>query len=269
MDHNSSSSSSSSNSNSSSSSPPATASAPSAGKSSSTSSSLWRPIALDCDSPTPQSPTREDHSIASPAKNFSVRSLLSSVHSGVRSSVHSSVHSGVHSGDHAAGGSPSVETLSRRMNDVFSRRLSLLSYGLGVFPGHQHHHQHHAATFPSLIPFHPDLLRRHSMSFPGVHNAHPLVGDCYAEASGSIGSGGVGDGGDGGNGGSTDAFSCVKCEKMFSTPHGLEVHARRSHNGKRPFACEICNKTFGHEISLNQHRLAIHPPIIQSHLLPI
>ena len=25
----------------------------------------------------------------------------------------------------------------------------------------------------------------------------------------------------------------------------------------RPFACELCNKTFGHEISLNQHR-AIH-----------
>ena len=23
----------------------------------------------------------------------------------------------------------------------------------------------------------------------------------------------------------------------------------------RPFACELCNKTFGHEISLSQHRL--------------
>lgn len=51
-----------------------------------------------------------------------------------------------------------------------------------------------------------------------------------------------------------DVYSCIKCEKMFSTPHGLEVHARRSHNGKRPFACELCNKTFGHEISLTQHR---------------
>ncbi len=29
---------------------------------------------------------------------------------------------------------------------------------------------------------------------------------------------------------------------------------RRSHNGKRPYACELCNKTFGHEISLSQHR---------------
>ncbi|ENN79587.1 hypothetical protein YQE_04049, partial [Dendroctonus ponderosae] len=54
-----------------------------------------------------------------------------------------------------------------------------------------------------------------------------------------------------------DVYSCIKCEKMFSTPHGLEVHARRSHNGKRPFACELCNKTFGHEISLSQHR-AVH-----------
>ncbi|KAJ6649898.1 Zinc finger protein [Pseudolycoriella hygida] len=54
-----------------------------------------------------------------------------------------------------------------------------------------------------------------------------------------------------------DVYSCVKCEKMFSTPHGLEVHSRRSHNGKRPFACELCNKTFGHEVSLSQHR-AIH-----------
>ena len=51
-----------------------------------------------------------------------------------------------------------------------------------------------------------------------------------------------------------DVYSCLKCEKIFSTPHGLEVHARRSHNGKRPFACEICNKTFGHEVSLVQHR---------------
>nr|XP_053626509.1 LOW QUALITY PROTEIN: uncharacterized protein LOC128684382 [Cherax quadricarinatus] len=54
-----------------------------------------------------------------------------------------------------------------------------------------------------------------------------------------------------------DVYSCIKCEKMFSTPHGLEVHSRRSHNGKRPFACEYCNKTFGHEISLTQHR-AVH-----------
>ncbi|KAM5298548.1 zinc finger protein Gfi-1b [Ctenodactylus gundi] len=50
-----------------------------------------------------------------------------------------------------------------------------------------------------------------------------------------------------------DAYHCVKCSKVFSTPHGLEVHVRRSHSGTRPFACDICGKTFGHAVSLEQH----------------
>ncbi|XP_026863531.1 growth factor independent 1A transcription repressor b isoform X1 [Electrophorus electricus] len=50
------------------------------------------------------------------------------------------------------------------------------------------------------------------------------------------------------------AFKCIKCSKVFSTPHGLEVHVRRSHSGTRPFACDICGKTFGHAVSLEQHR---------------
>ncbi|KAL3878117.1 hypothetical protein ACJMK2_030489 [Sinanodonta woodiana] len=53
------------------------------------------------------------------------------------------------------------------------------------------------------------------------------------------------------------AYECVKCMKQFSTPHGLEVHVRRSHSGKRPYACDVCNKTFGHAVSLTQHR-AVH-----------
>lgn len=56
----------------------------------------------------------------------------------------------------------------------------------------------------------------------------------------------------------SDLYSCMKCEKMFSTPHGLEVHSRRTHHGKKPYACELCNKTFGHEVSLSQHRYAKH-----------
>ncbi|KAG7159345.1 Zinc finger protein Gfi-1b-like [Homarus americanus] len=65
-----------------------------------------------------------------------------------------------------------------------------------------------------------------------------------------------------------DVYSCIKCEKMFSTPHGLEVHSRRSHNGKRPFACEYCNKTFGHEISLTQHSRQLLSPLESDTCVP-
>ncbi|XP_061588606.1 growth factor independent 1A transcription repressor a isoform X2 [Cololabis saira] len=54
-----------------------------------------------------------------------------------------------------------------------------------------------------------------------------------------------------------ESFKCIKCCKVFSTPHGLEVHVRRSHSGTRPFECGICGKTFGHAVSLDQHR-AVH-----------
>uniref|UniRef100_A0A8C4S6Y9 Growth factor independent 1B transcriptional repressor n=1 Tax=Erpetoichthys calabaricus TaxID=27687 RepID=A0A8C4S6Y9_ERPCA len=52
---------------------------------------------------------------------------------------------------------------------------------------------------------------------------------------------------------SSETYHCITCSKMFSTPHGLEVHVRRSHNGSRPFSCSICRKTFGHTVSLEQH----------------
>ncbi|XP_062410975.1 zinc finger protein Gfi-1b [Sardina pilchardus] len=51
----------------------------------------------------------------------------------------------------------------------------------------------------------------------------------------------------------SDTYHCITCEKVFSTPHGLEVHVRRSHSGTRPFGCSICRKTFGHAVSLEQH----------------
>ncbi|XP_053138487.1 zinc finger protein Gfi-1b [Hemicordylus capensis] len=50
-----------------------------------------------------------------------------------------------------------------------------------------------------------------------------------------------------------ESYHCVICHKIFSTPHGLEVHVRRSHSGTRPFACDVCGKTFGHAVSLEQH----------------
>ncbi|XP_063067510.1 zinc finger protein Gfi-1b [Engraulis encrasicolus] len=52
---------------------------------------------------------------------------------------------------------------------------------------------------------------------------------------------------------SSNTYHCITCEKVFSTPHGLEVHVRRSHSGTRPFGCSICRKTFGHAVSLEQH----------------
>ena len=51
-----------------------------------------------------------------------------------------------------------------------------------------------------------------------------------------------------------ETFGCLKCKKVFGTPHGLEVHVRRSHSGRRPFACDMCGKTFGHSVSLEQHK---------------
>ncbi|XP_061888196.1 zinc finger protein Gfi-1b [Entelurus aequoreus] len=51
----------------------------------------------------------------------------------------------------------------------------------------------------------------------------------------------------------SDTYHCITCDKVFSTSHGLEVHVRRSHSGMRPFGCNICRKTFGHAVSLEQH----------------
>ena len=188
--------------------------------SASSTSALWRPIALDCDSPVPEaSGNAGNASAVASGRNFSVRSLLSSVAKKPEVSGSSD--------------------LSRRMNDAFSRRLSLLSYGIGVFPSGFGHPSIHP-----LLPFHADFLaaRRPPLPFhPPAQQPEAL--DCHYHGGSGV-AGGTG----------SDAFSCVKCEKMFSTPHGLEVHARRSHNGKRPFACDVCNKTFGHEIRLNQHR---------------
>ena len=51
-------------------------------------------------------------------------------------------------------------------------------------------------------------------------------------------------------------YECGKCEKKFSTSHGLEVHSRRAHTDQqRPYECNICHKTFGHLVSLQHHRV--------------
>lgn len=53
---------------------------------------------------------------------------------------------------------------------------------------------------------------------------------------------------------SHDTFTCNTCQKIFCTPHGLEVHVRRSHAGSRPYGCATCGKSFSHYVSLAQHK---------------
>ncbi len=235
---------------------------------------LWRPIALDTsDTPPPPaaSPPPSANPKSSPTRNFSVRSLLSESVNYRQQSKNEVVIIGESSGNPKNSNSMNdVSSFSRRMNDALSRRLSLLSYGsfmppdlasknpfgsissggsnflpfgLGMPPPAGQQAQQHQPTSDPL--FNSRRLPQANNN-PHHQNQHPYPLECFHHRGGGSG------GGNGSSGGAD--FSCVKCEKMFSTPHGLEVHARRSHNGKRPFACDVCNKTFGHEISLNQHR---------------
>ncbi|XP_008543428.1 zinc finger protein 547 [Microplitis demolitor] len=148
--------------------------------------------------------------------------------------------------------SSTVTTVANRHQPGPTTMAAVAVAGIGLYPplhlqsGLLPPHPHHALSYlqPHLISHHllpphlHPLLRTVHPSHPGLHSAHSTHGLHHPHPLG-------------------DVYSCVKCDKMFSTPHGLEVHARRSHNGKRPFACELCNKTFGHEISLTQHR-AVH-----------
>ncbi|XP_017280987.1 zinc finger protein Gfi-1b [Kryptolebias marmoratus] len=89
------------------------------------------------------------------------------------------------------------------------------------------------------LSFSPTVLQ-HASSLYGPHISHspppeqPL--DCSTHYSPT-----------------SNTYHCITCDKVFSTPHGLEVHVRRSHSGMRPFGCSICRKTFGHAVSLEQH----------------
>ncbi|PVD21863.1 hypothetical protein C0Q70_17665 [Pomacea canaliculata] len=115
-------------------------------------------------------------------------------------------------------------------------------------------------TFPNT-----PLLHSHHQHHPHHHHHHHHLLNNLSQHSQVLG--GVVAGGGGGRRGedlhlprpgeSRGSFECVTCRKHFSTPHGLEVHVRRSHSGRRPFACDVCSKTFGHSVSLAQHR-AVH-----------
>jgi len=223
---------------------------------------LWRPIDLDND----DDDDNDDDVIEEQQpikKNFSVRSLLNE--------DGALVHQQQQAQQRQDSSESPSSAFNRRMNDVLlSRRLSFLT-SYGSFLQHPELIKNTfgsaaaaaasaataaAATIGqnSFLPFgivpSADVLlassRRLQQQQQQQQHQHPF--ECFHQQQqrGSSASQSP-------TGNASD-FSCVKCEKMFSTPHGLEVHARRSHNGKRPFACDVCNKTFGHEISLNQHR---------------
>lgn len=81
--------------------------------------------------------------------------------------------------------------------------------GASLMPPHPHPHPL-SYLHPHLLPHHllpphlHPLLRGVHPGHPGLHTAHAAHGLHHPHPLG-------------------DVYSCVKCDKMFSTPHGLEV----------------------------------------------
>lgn len=81
----------------------------------------------------------------------------------------------------------------------------------GLLPPHPHHPLSY--LHPQLLPHHllpphlHPLLRGVHPAHPGLHSTHTGHGLHHTHPLG-------------------DVYSCVKCDKMFSTPHGLEVSLR-------------------------------------------
>ncbi|KAB1274900.1 Zinc finger protein Gfi-1 [Camelus dromedarius] len=53
------------------------------------------------------------------------------------------------------------------------------------------------------------------------------------------------------------SYKCIKCSKVFSTPHGLEVHVRGPTAARDRSRARCAARTFGHAVSLEQHK-AVH-----------
>ncbi|KAL7287100.1 hypothetical protein TKK_0018719 [Trichogramma kaykai] len=50
------------------------------------------------------------------------------------------------------------------------------------------------------------------------------------------------------------SYQCKKCKKHFQTSFNLKNHINIVHLGEKPFVCEICNKAFSYQTSLNGHK---------------
>ncbi|KAF5280656.1 hypothetical protein FQA39_LY05304 [Lamprigera yunnana] len=51
---------------------------------------------------------------------------------------------------------------------------------------------------------------------------------------------------------SVKRYPCLRCNKRFSTPEGLQIHTA-SHNTERPYNCNMCTKTFLRKRELDRH----------------
>ncbi|PNF36325.1 hypothetical protein B7P43_G00537 [Cryptotermes secundus] len=55
---------------------------------------------------------------------------------------------------------------------------------------------------------------------------------------------------------SGNRYPCDQCEKTFQTKQSYEVHLKAIHEGQRPFACEVCGRSFAYHNSLKGHMLS-------------
>ena len=105
--------------------------------------------------------------------------------------------------------------------------------------------QPHLRLSPSISPAPLDLSKTGSLT---NHNLSSITSTLTAKAEDYLAE-------------LPGSLECPTCHKRFATSHGLEVHVRRTHGDNectRPYECDICLKTFGHVVSLNAHRTAVH-----------